>query len=181
MFRKTVFTIFTVSILAGAGLAVAVLAASTAVAEPRQIGGSKVWGAFEDGKGRNRTCFVHGVPQKSRGKYKSRGEIYIQIAHRPAEKVRDEVSVTAGYRYKNDSGVDVDVDGRKFAMFTNGGNAWVKNAKDDRKLVRALIKGNRMIVRGRSTRNTLTVDTYTLKGFSAAYRSASRACKVPTS
>jgi len=38
-----------------------------------------------------------------------------------------------------------------------------------------------MIVRGRSTRDTLTVDTYTLNGVTAAYRAASKACKAPTS
>lgn len=178
MFRNTALTI---SILAAGGLAAAGLAAGTAAAEPKRIGGSNVWGAFEDGTGKGRTCFVHGIPQKKRGKYKSRGEVYIQIAHRPAEKVRDEVSVTAGYAYKKKSGVDIDIDGRKFAMFTNGGNAWVKAAKDDRKLVRALIRGSHMVVRGRSARNTLTTDTYTLNGFSAAYRLASRACNVPTS
>jgi len=47
--------------------------------------------------------------------------------------------------------------------------------------VRALIRGSRMVVRGRSARNTLTIDTYTLNGFSAAYRLASRACNVSTS
>ena len=161
--------------------AAAVLSAGCALAEPKRIGGSDVWAAFASGPGKNRTCFVHGLPQSSRGKYKRRGEVYIQIAHRPAKKVRDEVSVTAGYTYKPKSAVKVDIDGKRYSMFTEGRNAWVRNAKDDRKLVRALIRGSRMVVRGRSSRNTLTIDTYSLKGFTKAYRRASQACNVPTS
>ena len=173
MLRKTALTI---AVLAGA-----VLAAGAALAEPKRIGGSEVWGAFESGKGKQRICFVHGLPQSSRGKYKRRGEVYIQVAHRPAEDVRDVVSVTAGYTYKPASAVAIDIDGQKFSMFTDRGTAWIKSAEEDRKLVRALIKGRRMVVRGRSSRNTLTTDTYTLNGFTAAYRLASRACNVPIS
>ncbi len=166
----------TISILASVALA-----AGTALAAPKRVGGSEIWGAFVTGKGEDLTCFVHGVPKTKRGKYTRRGEVYVQVAHRPGEDVRDEVSITAGYTYKSDSEVDVDIDRRKFSLFTYGGNAWTKDAKEDRTFVRALIRGRRMVVRGRSSRNTLTTDTYTLNGFTAAYREASRACKVPVS
>ncbi len=161
-------------------IVLATLAAALAgtAAEAKELGHAKSWKAFEDGAGPARVCFVYASPQKSVGKYTRRGAVSIQVAHRPAEKIRDEVSITAGYTYKKNSRVAIDIDGAKFRMFTDGGYAWLDNAKADGNFVRALIKGRRMVVRGRSSRNTRTTDIYDLAGFTAAYRLASRACKV---
>ena len=38
-------------------------------------------------------------------------------------------------------------------------------------------KGSTMIFKGTSSRGTLTTDTYSLKGFTAAYRSLKTKCK----
>ena len=124
---------------------------------------------------------MHGAPTEKKGNYSKRGDVYIQITHRPGDKIRDEVSVTAGYTYKEDAPVIVNIHGSRFEMFTKGDNGWLSSTDDDGKLVQAMIKGAKMEVRGRSTRNTLTVDTYSLSGFTAAYRAASRACNLPTS
>ena len=165
--------------LAVCGAAALALAASpSAAAGPKRIGGSDIWGAYQSGAGKKRVCFVHGAPRKSRGKYKRRGKTYLQVTHRPGEKERDVASVTAGYIYKKGSKVDVRIDGRKFSFFTHGDTAWGENEKTDRAIVGALKKGRKMTVRGRSTRDTLTTDLYSLAGFTRAYRAASKACKV---
>ena len=164
--------------LAVCGAAALALAASPAAAEPKRIGGSDIWSAYQSGAGKKRVCFVHGAPKQSRGKYKRRGKTYLQVTHRPGEKERDVASVTAGYIYKKGSKVDVRIDGRKFSFFTHGDTAWGENEKTDRAIVRALMKGSKMTVRGRSTRNTLTTDSYSLAGFTRAYRAASKACKI---
>ena len=165
--------------LAALGAAVLALAATAAAAaEPKRIGGSDPWAAYRAADGKKRVCFVHGAPKQSRGKYKRRGKTYLQVTHRPAEKVRNVASVTAGYIYRKGSRVDVVIDGRKYSLFTHGDTAWAEDGKTDRAIVRSLIKGRKMTVKGRSTRNTLTTDTYTLTGFTKAYRAASKACRV---
>ena len=158
--------------------AVLALAAGPATAQPKRIGGTELWGAYQSGAGKKRTCFVHGAPQKSHGKYKRRGKTYLQVTHRPGEKERHVASVTAGYIYKKGSRVDFVVDKRKFSLFTHGDTAWGEDEKTDRAIVRALMKGRKLTVKARSTRNTLTTDTYSLAGFTKAYRAASKACKV---
>ena len=167
---------------AAAGLlaaAVLMLAASGAsAAEPKRIGGSDAWGAYQAGNGKKRVCFVHGAPKESKGKYKRRGKTYLQVTHRPGEKVRNVVSITAGYIYKRSSRVDVVIDKRKYSLFTHGDTAWAEDGKTDRAIVKALIRGRKMTVKARSTRNTLTTDTYSLSGFTKAYKAASKACKV---
>ena len=165
--------------LGALGAAALILAAPAApAAEPSRIGGSDAWGAYRAGDGKKRVCFVHGAPKESRGKYKRRGKTYLQVTHRPGEKVRNVASITAGYIYKRGSRVDVVIDKRKYSLFTHGDTAWAEDGKTDRAIVKALIRGRKMTVKARSTRNTLTTDTYSLNGFTKAYKAASKACKV---
>ena len=45
-------------------------------------------------------------------------------------------------------------------------------------VVDAMIRGARLVVKGTSSRGTKTTDTYSLKGFSAAFKAIGKACKV---
>ena len=45
-------------------------------------------------------------------------------------------------------------------------------------IVKAMIQGARMIIKGTSSSGTQTTDTYSLKGFTAAYKAINKACKV---
>ena len=164
--------------LAVCGAAALALLTGPAEAAPKFIDGNDNWSAYRSGAGSKRVCFVHGAPATSRGKYKRRGKTYLQVTHRPGEKERHVASVTAGYIYKKGSRVDLVVDGRKFSLFTHGDTAWGEDEKADRAIVTALKKGKKATVRGRSSRNTLTTDSYSLAGFTKAYRAASKACKV---
>ena len=158
------------------GAVTAFLAAPSLAADPKTIGQHKEWSAHVVGAAKTRVCYVHSEPQRSVGKYKKRDRTYVQVAHRPADKVKGEVSVTAGYTYRAKSDVEVEVDGKKFNLFTQEDGAWMRDSKADAALVRAMKKGSKMIIRGRSSRGTRTTDTYSLSGFTAAYSSIEKAC-----
>ena len=98
------------------------------------------------------------------------------ITHRPADKTRDVVSVVAGYSYKADSDVRVDIDGKNHTLFTHGERAWARDSATDRRLVDAMRSGRKMVVRGTSERGTATTDTYSLSGFTAAHQAITKAC-----
>ena len=49
--------------------------------------------------------------------------------------------------------------------------------KDDKDIVAAMKRGSRMIVDGVSSRGTKTKDTYSLTGFTSAYKAISNKCK----
>ena len=134
------------------------------------------WSAFADGKGKSKTCYIASVPKKETGKYKSRGNTYILVTHRPAEKSRDVFELRAGYVYRKDSEVVVNINGQVFKLFTNRGTAWAHDQKADRSLARMMIRGRSMIVTGFSSRGTKTIDTYSLSGFTAAYKAIGKAC-----
>ena len=97
----------------------------------------------------------------------------------PAEKRIGEVSIQAGYTYKKGSNVNITIDGKKsFKLFTSNGYAWTYESADDRTLVAAMRAGNSMVIKGTSSRGTLTTDTYSLSGFTAAYKAINKACGV---
>ena len=92
-----------------------------------------------------------------------------------------EVSVQPGYTYLDGSEVEIQVDRRKFVLFTRGEHAWTPREKDDRDLINAMKRGVDMTVRGTSTKNTYSLDTYSLLGFTAAYDAMVEACAGSTS
>jgi len=155
----------------------ACLASLSIQAAAGEIGRFGDWTAYEDGSGANKICYMGSSPQKSQGNYTRRGSIFFLVSHRPGDKVRGEVALETGYPFKKGSDATAVIDGKTtFKLFTQGESAWNSGAGADRKMVAAMKKGGRMVVKGRSQRGTLTTDTYSLKGFTAAFDAISRAC-----
>jgi hypothetical protein len=134
------------------------------------------WSVYRLGSGAARECFAHSAPVKSEGKYTSRGEVMVQVAHRPAQRVRDEISFTAGYTFKPGSSLAVEIDGKKFELFTHEDRAYARDAATDRALADAMKRGSAMIARGTSSRGTATIDRYSLSGFTRAHQALDKAC-----
>jgi invasion protein IalB len=151
--------------------------ATVALAAPQQkpLGTFGDWAAVADG-GDKRLCYIGSAPKKAEGKYTTRGDAHVLVTHRPADKVKGEVSVSAGYPYKEGKDAEADIDGKKFKLFTRGENAWAYDAAEDRAMVAAMKAGKQLIVRGTSSRGTATTDTYSLSGFSAALAAIDKAC-----
>jgi invasion protein IalB len=137
------------------------------------------WSAFGEKENGKPLCYIASLPKKSEGGYSQRGDAYIMVTHRPAEKTVGEVSVRAGYAYKEGSEAEVQVNGgQAFKLFTEQGFAWTREAKTDQALVAAMKAGAALTVKGTSNRGTQTTDTYSLKGFSAALEAINKACGV---
>ena len=58
------------------------------------------WSVHVMGQKKQKVCYIHGKPKKSSGNYAIRGDSYIQVVHRLKNKIRNEVSITAGYTFK---------------------------------------------------------------------------------
>lgn len=159
--------------------AIAALAVWAAPSAAQDLGKFKDWRAHhftEDGK---RVCTMWTQPKKAEGNYKRRGEIFAFVSHRPAEKRVGIVSFGMGYPFASGKELAVSIDGNPpIHLPASGSLAWQDSPKINRKLVNAMRGGLRMVATGRSKRGTKTVDTYSLKGFTAAYRAISAACGV---
>lgn len=157
-------------------VAIAVFSTAALAAQPERVAVSQGWSVYRIGSGAERECFAHSAPAKSEGKYAQRGEVMVQVAHRPAQRVRDEISFTAGYTFEPGSSLGVEIDGRKFELFTHEDRAYARDAAADRALADAMKQGKAMIARGTSSRGTATLDRYSLAGFSSAHKSLDKAC-----
>ncbi|MGN6461273.1 MAG: 23S rRNA (adenine(2503)-C(2))-methyltransferase RlmN [Pseudolabrys sp.] len=90
------------------------------------------------------------------------------ISTRPADKVKEEVSVILGYPAKANIDAAAEIGSAHFVLYTQKDGAWVKNTGDEAKMVAALRSGSDVVVKAESGRGTKTSDTYSLKGLSQA-------------
>lgn len=153
------------------------LAPAQANSKPKLISQHGHWGAYTYNENGGKVCFMASSPRSAKGNYTSRGDIFALITHRTSDKSKDVVSFVAGYTFKNGSDVTVTIDGKKHTLFTNDDTAWASDDALDKRMAAAIRNGNRMVVKGRSSRGTLTTDTYSLKGSTAAYNAITKACR----
>jgi len=104
-----------------------------------------------------------------------RGDILLFVTFRPGKP--GEISFTGGYPFAAGSTVEVAVDGQPYQLFTDGEWAWPGSAEDDAALLAALKGGTTAVMTARSGKGTQTVDTFSLRGFTAAMEDAGTRCK----
>ncbi|MCA8928485.1 MAG: hypothetical protein KDC18_10480 [Alphaproteobacteria bacterium] len=146
-------------------------------ADPVQVGKFTDWTAYTFDDPGGKICYVVSEPKKAEGNYSRRGDVYFLITHRPSGNVFDEVSIITGYTYKDGDEPVATVDGnKKFSFYTEGDAAWAFQDKEAA-LVDAMKAGSRLVVQAHSQRGTLTTDTYSLSGITAALGAIDKECK----
>jgi hypothetical protein len=155
-----------------------VMAQSGSASDPKLIGTFDQWSAYSFRENGDKVCFMASQPTSEEGDYTQRGDVFSLITHRPGEDSVNVVSFVAGYTFKQGGEVTVTANGKEFPLFTDGDTAWTPTDAMDKRLTDAIRAGQTMVVKGTSSRGTLTNDTYSLDGSAAAYRAISRACNV---
>ena len=153
-------------------------AASVLAQDVTVIGTHGVWTAYSYQEDSRIVCYIASEPTKAEGNYTWRGDVFALVTHRPSENSIDVVSVVAGYPYQENSDVNIRIGTKSFELFTHGERAWTRDESSDKDMVQTMIRGASMIVKGTSGRGTLTTDTYSLSGFTAAHKDISDACTV---
>ena len=148
-------------------------------ADPKKMLIEKDWGAYRYDDSAGRICFISSVPTESKGKYDptNRGETRVFVSHGPDKAERNVVQVVAGYRYKPQSDVKMNVDGKKFTLFTIEDRAYASSEEDDSRMIAAMKRGSTMIIIGISSRGTKTTDKYSLSGFTKTKSVIDKTCK----
>jgi hypothetical protein len=134
------------------------------------------WASYTYEKGGTLTCYMYTKPVKKTGNYKKRDEPNLMVTRRSPNAI-EEVSITSGYPYKKGVPVKINIDGKKinFRLIENE-HAWADSPEQDKAMIKAMIKGNKLVVRGTSRKGTYSQDSYTLKGFTASYKAIVKAC-----
>ncbi|WP_181701131.1 invasion associated locus B family protein [Chthonobacter albigriseus] len=135
------------------------------------------WSTYTYTNGEEKVCYAITQPTKSEPAGVKRDPVYLFITNRPKQSVQREVSVETGYPYKEGSVTEAKVGSDTFTLFTKEQSAWVQNSADESRLIAAMRAGSDMVVTGTSRRGTVTVDTYSLSGVTAAINRIDAECK----
>ena len=124
------------------------------------------WGAYTASPGGKKVCFALSKPTSAvtEPAGRKRDPSYAFVSTRPAEKVRNEVSMIVGYPQKPGVDATATVGSASYVMYTQNDGAWVKNAAEEAQMVETMRKGADLVVKSVSTHGTKTTDTYSLKG-----------------
>ena len=157
-------------------------AAANPAAQATLLGQYGDWGAYTASPGGRKVCFALSKPTSSSDNPPNRRTaaniVYMFVSSRPAEKVKEEVSMlVTGYALKSNSDASLTIGSAPFAMYTQNDGAWVKNAADEAKLVDAMRKGADMTVKATTSRGTQTTDTFSLKGVAQALDRVGQECR----
>ncbi len=134
-----------------------------------------------------RICFAETAPTRTlntrggREVQVSRGDIRLTVSYVPASNVAGEVAFTGGYPFEKDSTATLEIGGATFELVTfdlsaEGRYAWARNPDEDERIVAAMKRGVRAVVKARSSRGTDTMDTFSLIGATAMIEEAERRC-----
>ncbi len=108
-----------------------------------------------------------------------RGDIRFYISIIPGEQITNEPAFLAGYPLKQDVPLEIKIKDTTVALYPNAEinpeYAWPR-PEDDSGLLAAMRGGAEAIIVGQSARGTITTDTFSLIGFTAAFEKAKELC-----
>ena len=142
----------------------------------KSVGKFKDWESFVLSQDGNKTCFAQSVPVVRAPKKLKRDPSRLFVSFRPAENIKNEVSVTNGYDFKLKAPVTAKSGKKSYDLFSKGQFAWVVDNKDEQKLIVTMKKASRLMIIGNSQKGNQTTDHYSMMGFTKAYNSAKKSC-----
>jgi|TARA_B110000116_G_C16751489_1_gene543569 hypothetical protein len=153
-----------------------VFSVANAEEDLKSLGKFKDWQSFVMVKEGVKTCFAQSIPVVKAPKKLKRDPSRLFISFRPAEDVKNEVSVTNGYEFKLKAPVSAKSGKKKYDLFSKGRFAWVVDDGDEIKLISTMKKASRLMIVGNSEKGTETTDHYSMMGFTKAYNTAKKNC-----
>ena len=142
----------------------------------KSIGKYKDWESFILSQDGNKTCFAQSMPVVRAPKKLKRDPSRLFISFRPAEKIKNEVSVTNGYEFKLKAPVIAKSGKKSYDLFSKGRFAWVVENEDQTKLIKTMKKASRLMIIGNTSKGDQTTDHYSMMGFTKAYSAAKKGC-----
>ncbi len=137
---------------------------------PKPLGKFDDWQAATFNEGGQTVCYAFTRARTSTPAVQGRGEVLLTVTHRQA--ARDAVSIGAGFAYATGATVSVQADAVTMEFYTAQRSAFSRDGKTS---VAAFNKAAAALVKSPGPKGTVT-DSFSLKGFSAAYAAMGKAC-----
>ena len=142
----------------------------------KSIGKYKDWESFVLTQDGTKVCFAQSTPIIRAPKKLKRKPSRLFVSFRPAENIKNEISVTNGYDFKLKAPVTAKSGKKNYDLFSKGRFAWVVDSKDESKLIVTMKKASRLMIIGMTEKDDQTTDHYSMMGFTKAYNTAKKSC-----
>ena len=144
--------------------------------EVKKILKNKDWETYVIKNDSSKICFAQSMPILQAPKKDTR-EARLFVTFRPNEKISDEISITSGYEYNKKNSIMARSGKYKYKFDIAQENfAWMADNKKEKKMIKTMKKGSRIMVTGYNQKGSQTIDHYSLLGFTKAYNSAKKSC-----
>ncbi len=138
---------------------------------PRRIGKFEDWQAAEHQEAGQTVCYAFTRPSGSAPALPGRGDVVLTVTERPDG--RDAVALAAGFAYPREAEVHMIADGATLPFYTSNHSAF---AKDGKAAVTAFGHARQTTAHSTGPRQGAVTDTFSLRGFAAAYAAINKAC-----
>ena len=144
--------------------------------ELKKIGKFNEWETLIITDDLNKVCFAQSKPILQSPK-KGERDARLFVTFRPNNKISDEISTTSGYEFNNQNSITAKSGKRKYKFdISQDGFAWIASNKIEKKMIKTMKKGSRIMITGYNQSGSQTIDHYSLMGFTKAYNAAKKNC-----
>jgi invasion protein IalB len=145
--------------------------------KPELLGTYGDWSAYLSQNGKSKVCYALASPKDRQPNAMKRDSAYIFIADRPAEHVKNEISIIMGLPLKEGAdGAEADLGSRSFDLIAKGSNAWIKNAAEEGQFIDAMKRGGKLVIKVPALKGGTEVDTYGISGLRQALDRVQKEC-----
>ena len=142
----------------------------------KKVGKFKDWEVLVMSEASGKVCFAQSTPVLQAPKTNKR-DARLFVTFRPSEKITDEISASPGYEFNKNNSVTATSGKNKIKFdIKQQGFAWIADNKIEKKMVKLMKKGSRIMITGYNEKGSQTIDHYSLLGFTKAYNAAKKAC-----
>jgi hypothetical protein len=136
----------------------------------RSLGEFRDWSAYSASEGAGAVCFALSKPLEVTPTPDGYTEAYLYLTHRPAEAVRNEINLVAGFSFAPDTPATLTISGTSYDLFTEGDAAWLLNPAQNDDLAGTIRAGTTLTIEGTTDKGIRVVETFSLSGATAASR-----------
>ena len=158
-------------------LIIFILSVTSSYAEEiKKLGKFKDWEALVLVKENEMVCFAQSKPILQSPKSKTR-EARLFVTFRPNDKITDEITTTSGYEYNSQNSILAKSGKTKYKFdIAQNGFAWIADNKIEKKMIKTMKRGSRIMITAYNQSGSQTIDHYSLLGFTKTYNKVKKSC-----
>jgi invasion protein IalB len=158
-------------------LAVALISATAASAQPQAVAQFRDWDVFVRDVDGDKICFAATIAKEKAPKSVNHGDVIFIVATWKSGASVDQPSLMTGYNLKDAPVPSIRVGSEKWNMYVSENEAFIESKKSEEGLISAMRRGADMRVAATSARGTATSYSFSLSGISAALDRVSQECQ----